>query len=856
MRRLFEPRMEPGSETLQRLVERLPRFGTRNAIGLRREAGLRWWSYAELHRMALRAAILLERAGVGKGDRVLFQAKSSPEWMAFFLGAMWRGAVAVPVDDDSSPGFVRRVAAEVAAKLHLTATGGEPCDSTAPRLDLDSLYDQDPTGAPDPDPIRVEPSDAAVIFFTSGTTSAPRGVVLSHRNLWAQVERFQRWRLLARLIPARMLVMAPMSHVQGLVLGLCIPLSLGLAVIRTHSNHSSHLIRVLRDNRVVLFSTVPRSLHVLASAFQQQRYGRSCTTLGDKLRTARNWLLYRHYVFTATRKRLGYRLWIVLVGGAPLPAGDERFWRNTGCLFIQGYGLTETAAVISVNAPLFGAFGSVGRPASDSDLRIAEDGEILVRGPAVMSGYAGRGEEPAESAYFPTGDLGRLDKRKRLYIVGRKKDMIVTGEGFNVYPGDVEQVLNSYSGVRDCVVLGAGRDGHQEVHATLLLAPGALADATVREANRVLPAYQKIRSWTVWPEPDFPRTSLQKVRRRDVEARLASLQLPARSETGGDAPLRLDEILRIGDRPEKLHRLAAYIAAGSTGDREAERTAIGELGLSSLDTAELLFLLEQTSDGFASRLALNENATIAELRALARGVREENRTAPEFGPEPPRWADNGALVLFRRLINFPLFRTWLAFRARLNVEGLDHLDSISGPLLFACSGHEHAADVLLIYCALPPRLRRRIAIVSSRWVFAAYLQPAHPGFSVLDRAITAAAFHFLVPLHFPFALSSNYAAANETLVEICRLIDRGYSPVAFEGEGLALAARQTGRPIIPVHLEGNAGIGFAPRRQRASVTVRFGPSIIPLSGTSDEQLSAQIAVLSSQGAPEGGPTEV
>src|SRR5271170_3409724 len=546
--------------TLQQLVQQLTSYGRRACVGLREDLGVRWWSFERLDLGLRQAAAIFRRAGVGKGDHILIRGPNSPEWVALFLGAALRGAVLVPLDHDSSPDMVHRVAASIRPKVFLNS-GGAPVLTGTLTLDMNCLYREPDPGPLDELLVPVSPEDPVVVFYTSGTTASPRGVILTHGNIASSMSRFHRWRWITRIIPVRIAVMAPMSHSQGIMLGMAIPLSLGISTIYTSSSHPGYLLRLLSDNRVMILSTVPRVLHVLADQFRRQYYGKGPATLADKLEKVRSFYVRRHYIFTHMRRVLGYRFFAVFVGGAPLPEPDERFWHESGCLLIQGYGLTEASAIVSVNTPWSGAFGSVGRPLANQEIRIAEDGEVLVRGANVMVGYAGEEDSTAfAEGFLHTGDIGHLDRHKRLHIVGRKKEVIVTGEGFNVHPSDIEAALNGVSGVRDSVVVGLEQDNHTQVHAVLLLDEGVSAADVVARANRDLSVHQRIQGWMVWPDTDFPRSSLLKPRRKMIEERMrAQIEMPL---SAPDPPSQLDfaGLLKMENKGRRLAGLARYIS--------------------------------------------------------------------------------------------------------------------------------------------------------------------------------------------------------------------------------------------------------------------------------------------------------
>ncbi|MDX6402442.1 MAG: long-chain acyl-CoA synthetase, partial [Gaiellaceae bacterium] len=407
--------------TLQDLVEGLSAFGDRRALGIRSSYGARWWSYRRLEAESIRFATLLEAEGVGRGDRVAIWGANSPEWAAAALGAFLRGAVVVPIDGDASTALAARIVELAEAQLVLHDPDVDAAAVDAPAVPLFLEGGNDSARAP----LRlvpVVPDDPAFLLFTSGSTREPRGVVLTHRNLASQAASFRKWRRLAKLRAFRLLALSPLSHVQGLLMGLIVPLSVGLSVLYSESVEPAQVIRTIRENRVNLLLAVPRVQTMLADALRTSRHGRSGRTLAERAQEIRLFALRRHMLFIATRRQLGYAFGVVLVGGAALPSDDERFWYECGYVLVQGYGLTETSALVSVrmNGPFHARLGSVGRALPHQDVRIGDGGEVLVRGPNVSTLTAG------SDGYLHTGDLGRLDGGGRLWLRGRKDDVIVT----------------------------------------------------------------------------------------------------------------------------------------------------------------------------------------------------------------------------------------------------------------------------------------------------------------------------------------------------------------------------------------------------------------------------------------------
>jgi long-chain acyl-CoA synthetase len=229
----------------------------------------------------------------------------------------------------------------------------------------------------------------------------------------------------------------------------------------------------------------------------------------------------RRLLFRSVHRALGGELAVIGCGGAPLDPKLATTWERMGVRVVEGYGLTETCAVTTLNTPRARRPGSVGRPVPGVDVRVAADGEILVRGPTVTPGYLDRPDLDAAAlrdGWFATGDVGAIDRDGFLFVTGRASFTIVLPDGRNVHPEDVERVLNAHPLVRESCVVGVAGEHGEEVHAVLLTDAPERAPEVVRDSRRRLEAHQRIRSWTVWPEEDLPRTRTLKVDRARVRA--------------------------------------------------------------------------------------------------------------------------------------------------------------------------------------------------------------------------------------------------------------------------------------------------------------------------------------------------
>jgi long-chain acyl-CoA synthetase len=804
----------------------------RPAFGLCGDFGLRWISYAQFWSNARRASGVLAAAGIEPGCRILLWGSNTPEWVACLMGALLRGVVVVPLDVDSQRDNVARIATETSAKLVWHGPETDPSFLGLPCMQLESISE-----APEPAgefAIAVKAEDPAAILYTSGTTSEPRGVILTHGNIQAQLAGFTSWRVLVRLVSYRMLVIAPLSHVQGLMLGALLPVYLGLSIVFVRSVHPAHLLRVIRDYRITILSTVPRVLQVLTQTMAARSSGIRGLTNAEWLETEQRGWMRRHIMFTRMNAAIGLRFWVILVGGATLPRYDEQFWRDTGRFVVQGYGLTETTAIVALNGPLSRSIGSIGKPLGNVSLKIAEDGEILVRGATVTPGYFGAQPYQAPpDEYLRTGDLARSEKG-RLYFMGRKKEMIVTGEGFNVYPSDLETVLLRTPGVVDAVVLGREVGSCEEVHAVLLLQAGSDPARVIASANEKLSAFQRIRGWTVWPEADFPRTSLMKVRRDHVLRELDDME-SLRAKAGVQT-LSVEAVAAEGDRGRRARLLAQLLLDAPPEILENHRSqSLADLGLSSLDMVALLTELERRRGCWLDHAVLPANPTIEDARKLAREPQPRVVSTRLPSRQPP-WASSPIGRTLRHVGRPLAVGYWSLFCASITATWECDPRNFPSRFLLAAAPHRHWLDAIAICSALPWRFARRLLIITNR-DFHEFFDPT-PAISLSERLTVGFAYYLGMPFTFPFTIIPHQGSTREGLFETARMIDRGYCTLAFpkgfafkeefsdrHDPGLALLAAECNMPIIPVWIRGNGGLDVLPGRRRKTVKLAFGAPI-------------------------------
>ncbi|HEV3375145.1 MAG TPA: AMP-binding protein [Candidatus Acidoferrum sp.] len=827
--------------------------------GYRREV----WTYKKLAGIAVACALELKQRDVRTGDRVLLWGPNDADWVAAFWGCLLRGAIAVPMDDGATPEFAGRVARDVAAKLIFHSREKPPLDPAIPRLALEDLADtvsgfqvvaihQAQGDVPESihECLADEPltrRHVAQILFTSGTTAEPRGVVLTHGNFLANLEplergiepyrKYERW-----FHPLRFVSLVPLSHVFGQFMALFVPPLLGATVVFEASASPSAIIRTIKSEQATALIAVPRMLDVLRGSIK-----RDFETNGQGERFARAYsavkgrkFLRRAWRFRRVHRRFGRKFWAFISGGAALSGETEEFFKRMGYAVVQGYGMTETASLISLNHPFRATQGSIGKILPGREFRLAGDGEILVRGENVSAGYWERGalrQGMAESGgWLRTGDVGELDAEGNLRFRGRKKNVIVTPAGLNVYPEDLEAALRKQPGVRDCVVVLFERGGNAEPFAVLLVmeAEKVSAEALIAGANASLAEFQKMQRWVLWPGPDFPRTPTGKPRLNLIAARAAEL-------LGGVASSEA--------KKSALEDFLEKFSIPNLAVNHLERT----LNLSSLDRVELMSVLEQRFQVELNETSFANARTAADIERL---LQEPAARRSEY--IYPRWTQSEPVRWVRLAVYYALVWPATQILAHPKIVGSGNLRGVRGPVLVISNHITRRADIGLILAALPLRFRHRLAIAMGGETLQNMRRPPQDWFFPRRWAyqlgywlVTALFNVFPLPQHSGFRESFRFAGESA---------DRGYSVLVFpEGEvnnsesgemaplqgGIGLLAENLRLPIVPMRLDGVWQMKRDHRRLAhfGEITVRIGAPVTFAPCTPAEEIARKLESL-------------
>ena len=628
------------------------------------------YSYADLHQYANRAARALRGMGMGPGQTALLVSENRPQWGMSYFGILKSGGIAVPVDADATVDQLINITRTARARLLILSPrveerlGEELVERlieeklpaslvTLPQLftlglpdhatEVTTVYEDDIDEQDTSDVIIAELMAAddegeplASLIFTSGTTGEPKGVMLSHQNFTHLLNNLQQ----TFHVDERdgFLSVLPLHHTFEFACGLLMPLSRGASITYLEELSPEELSRALNSTKVTALIGVPALWQLLERRIKDglndasptaRTLFKALTNLNGVLRDRFGVNLGRTF-FGPVHQAFGGRLDYMISGGAALPESTMKTFHGLGFDLYEGYGLTEAAPVLTVNSARKGLLpGSVGQPLPDVEIDIKDPGddgvgEVIARGPNVMRGYLGRDEDTdkaLQDGWLHTGDLGKLDDKGNLTLVGREKDVIVTSGGKNCYPDELEDIYGSCPHVVELSIVGLP-DGDGSERVACLVRPENGVDDTevvaqrrakIREWMRVEgsrgPSHHRVQILRFWDE-ELPRTATRKIKRNEVVQileRLLDAEMDAieRGEKQNTTSEWLDQTLA---------RLSGYDQARI----HDETNLFDDMGFDSLMFVELASILEARGLHLTPEI-LADTPTVGQLQKLLDG---------------------------------------------------------------------------------------------------------------------------------------------------------------------------------------------------------------------------------------------
>ncbi|MCX6354860.1 MAG: AMP-binding protein [Candidatus Aureabacteria bacterium] len=816
-------------------------------------------TYGELYRSARKVACWLRSQGVRKGDRIALVMENRPEWSICYFGILLSGAIAVPIDVQSGPDELRDLLSRAMCRVLCTSekislehigdlqfleaivlTGAGPA-AHEKAVTLSSIVSSDDKDIDLPSAV---PHDSASIIFTSGTTGPSKGVVLTHQNLLSNYES------LAQLNYVRpddnFLSILPLHHAFPFMITLITPLFSRARITYVATLRVETILSCLKEQSVTLFAVTPQVLQLFHNAIVERL---------RRIPRALRWLLRSAlrcggsierltgvnpaaFLLRKLRAMIGKQFRHFVCGGARLDARIARDFLAWGFPVLEGYGLTETAPVATMNRPGKERPGSVGQAIHGVSIRILNPdergvGEVLIKGDNVMQGYyqdEAATREALEDGWFHSGDLGRIDRKGFLFIEGRIKELIVLPSGKKVSAEEVEAHYAPLRSVKEICVFMDER-GQKLVGAVV---PDfeyfrKSGETNIRDyvkwdleyAGERLPSYKRLKDFVIVNE--LPKTRLGKVKRQEV---IGIYREELKSKTSGAHDARIEEPLSaIGETVRKILRRET----GKENISPADHLEL-DLGIDSLGRVSIMSAIEREcavtlkEEGFLRALTVGDLISVVE-RTDQKGMPVEARVEESWGKilksGPPAELRNRIdikggifsrlLTVFAAVIFWPVLKIYFRFR----VKGREHLPQ-SGFII--CPNHTSYLDGFIVFCALPMSLKFRIFFLGLHNYFEV------PVLRHMLRGLR------IIPVD---------AARNiiETLQASYFVLENGKALCVFpEGarsisgdvqefkKGVAILARESGARIIPAYIRGahrawRPGTWF-PRPR--SIRIRFG----------------------------------
>ena len=764
-----------------RFAECAERFPDGIAIEMQRNSGLESFSYSELRQMAETVGSWLAENGFRPGTRCAILAANGPRWVAAYLGIIAAGCTAVPLDTAFRPDQIAKLLADSESSLifadnHHLSAAKVAADQASVQLfllerpreaatvsvgsslgaavgmfaDLDSILARPPAGF---QPIPVTADSTAAILYTSGTTSDPKGVMLTHDNLLGEIEA-----VFARLQVGpsdAILGVLPLFHALAQMANLLLPLVRGARIVYLETLNTSELMRALRERDITLFCCVPQFFYLIHERVMKEvsRRGplaraafRAMMQLSRASR-ALGWNAGK-VLFKPIHRTLGSKMRYLITGGSRFDSQIGRDFHALGFDILQAYGLTETTGGAACTPPGKNIIGSVGPPLPGVEMKILDSrspaeesgppvGEIAIRGRIVMQGYYNRPDATSavlQEGWLHTGDLGYFDSHGNLFITGRQKEVIVLSSGKNIYPEEIEQHYSKSASIKEICVMGLrnrpGEPVAERLHAVVVPNFEGLRARKVVNAKEVirfdietlsaqLPSTKRILSYDIWQQ-DLPRTTTRKLKRFEIEQRVRDTQSGA--ETAHDQPeeqpLTEEEQLWLEQPQVQSAIKVIQEASRSGGGRITPRNNLElDLGLDSMQRVELLMALQEALGAEVPESVVSEVYTVRELvdAALARSSSSGSSTVARSridwqsvlqveSPDPDVIAASqrrplftAAAFLFTRLLQL-FFRDFF----RLRVTGVEKLPQ-QGPFIL-CPNHQSYFDPAAVLSVLPWRI--------------------------------------------------------------------------------------------------------------------------------------------------------
>lgn len=762
------------------------------------------YTYGEFWESALRVAGWLRGRGVGRGDRVVLMSRNEPAWPMIYLGILLADAAAVPVDPELPIAEANRIAKKSEAKLAVVHER-DAITLDIPTVPVGDVFEADPIPEVEQ---RDRSNEVASLLFTSGTTGDPKGVMLTHGNFTALLASLHgTFRVDQR---DRFLSVLPLFHTFEFSCGLLMPASAGAHIMYLEEIEGTLLRKALKAFRPSGLIGVPALWDVLHRRIETQvkDKGQAAQLAFTSMLRLTRFLREKYGInmgpmlFSDVHQTMGGRIRHLISGGAALSEPVLEAFEGLGFELLEGYGLTEAAPVLSVRRPgdRKGG-GSVGTSLPGVKIRIVNAdqdgvGEVLAQGDNVMAGYLDNPDATASTVrdgWLHTGDLGKLDKNGRLVLVGRRKELIVTSSGKNVYPDELEPIYADHELIEELCIVGIpDPQGDERVAALIVPVEDAPADyqqvikSHFTKVSTGLADHQRIRTMKFW-RGELPRTATRKVKRAEVREqlmRMLEVSKASRRESGG---------VPAGREPAWVYAAVAAITGQEAVLISPESNLTQDLGLGSLQLVELRLLLEEKGKISVDSKAMDKAETVADLARLVRGggaLHDDEAEGDEKGldiPEPVSALGRRLLGMGQRWVYDTVFD--------VTVRGQEHIPQNEQVIII--SNHCSHLDMALVKYALGDYAPNLSALAASDYFFDTrykrdFFEP----------------FTNLIPVERTGSLESSLRNAEDALTEGRKVLVFPEGTRSMSGEmqpfkhGIGYLQCKSGLSVLPLYLKG------------------------------------------------------
>ncbi len=764
------------------------------------------YTYRQIYELALKCSVFFYEKGIIKGDRILIYGDNCPEWVVVLLSCALTGIILVPIDSKSPPEFVEKIRKETDAKW-VISDASIPSQNTV--LDhLFSIIEAHDSSLFFKKRARLSRDDIFEILYTSGTTAAPKGAVIRHRNFIASIWGLREHHLVCNK-NCRFLSMLPLSHVLEQNGGCLSVLRFGGQIVYAKQVRFARIVEILIQEKITHIVSVPAILKRFQNKIvEESETGGTSHQLKKLLHFSQNLPTFlRRLLSRPLRQKIGPHLQAFLCGGAPLNLSTETFWENLGIKVIQGYGLTESCAMSCINTFNHRQKGSVGKPIPNQTLTLGKDNEILLRGDNIISEYYNAPElnrEYFRDGWYHTGDVGRWDDEGNLYIVGRLKEMILTSNGLNVFPTDIEEILNNMEGIKESAVF------EDPLHEGKLLAGIILENQeidthiTLEKTNRQLATHQHLSQLIPWFHPYLPKTVSLKIKRNE---------LPKIYEQYSTKKVSVSQ-----PQQDPLLHIIAEICRVPASGLAPETTLVKNLNFDSLNLVDLVIRLESQFRVDIDEAQLNRDCSIQQLRKLiiaAQKIKKPPRLSPFY------WSRSAKII--RRILRMTMegiIRRWI----KIEVVGVIPEIPKNRPTIFIANHTSHL-DTFSILGTVPSYFKYRIAIAAAYDYF--FGEKKKRSFFMNPLLIP------MFPFHRDDYFSENLKNMGELLKSGQHLLifpegtrSRNGTMASFK-PGIGMIVKEMNAQVVPIHIDGAYQLwpSSASYPKKGKIQVRYGKPI-------------------------------